>query len=66
MTDPEVQPQHPTAHSDETAELATDLGTAVAPAEVEAHPEDVDDRPMRAPGGVITEVDRIFGDDSER
>ena len=66
MTDPEIQPEHPTSHSDETAEATDDLGKAVVLDPREAHPADVDDTQMRTPGGVNTEIDRIFGDDSER
>ena len=67
MTAPEAQPQHPTPHSEETADVTdTELGTPATPADEEPHPDDVDDRPMSAPGGVNTDIDRIFGDDSER
>ncbi len=67
MTDPDAQPQHPTPHSEETADVAdADVDNAVKPEDADDTAVDVDDRPMSAPGGVNTEVDRIFGDDSER
>ncbi len=67
MTDGEIQPQHPTPHSEETDDVVDDeLATAATPAEEESHPADVDSRPMRTAGGVNTEIDRIFGDDAER
>ena len=67
MTDPDAQPQHPTPHSAETADVVDDeLRGPATPADEEPHPADVDDRPMRVPGGVNTEIDRIFSDDSQR
>ena len=67
MSDPDLTPQHPTPHSEEETDVSgSDLSEPAVPAEDEPHPGDVDDRPMRAPGGVNTEVDRIFGDDSPR
>ncbi len=71
MTDPDAQPQHPTPHSEETADVATAEVQNAVPRDAGADPgagaeDDVDPRPMSAPGGVNTEVDRIFGDDSPR
>lgn len=67
MIDPDAQPQHPTPHSEETSQVDdADLEQSLRPGQEERHEADVDATPMRTPGGVNTEVDRIFGDDSER
>ena len=44
MTDPDAQPQHPTPHSEETADVVDDeLRGPATPADEEPHPADVDD-----------------------